>query len=422
MGQRILYLTQWFDPEPMMKGIGFVRALQDQGYSVEVLTGFPNYPTGTLAPGYKLSLYKLEVLEGVRVHRVFLYPSHDHSSFGRALNFLSFFLSTLVFCLFNAHRYDAIYVFHPPITVGLSAALSGFVTRRPFLLDIQDLWPDSVGASGMNGTRGMARILGPICDFVHRRAALVIGQSKAMTECLIERGVERIRTATIFNWADEDAARPRGIYDVSRLEFDGHFNFVFGGNLGRVQGLETLVHAAKRAALEVPEIQLTLIGDGVERERLANLITEISADNVKLRAAVPRNQIGDVFAAADVLVLHLTNDPLFEITVPSKTQFYMAMGKPILIGVSGEAARIVTSAEAGLATLPENIEAMADAMVQLARTSPSELARMGAGGRAVYERDFSFASAIQATVAALEAVLHARKPRQPSPTSGPRST
>jgi glycosyltransferase involved in cell wall biosynthesis len=411
MGRRILYLTQWFDPEPMMKGIGFVQALKDRGYSVEVLTGFPNYPTGKLAPGYRLGLYKQEVLEGVRIHRVFLYPSHDHSSFGRAVNFLSFFVSTLVFCLFNARRFDAIYVFHPPITVGLSAALSGFVTRRPFLLDIQDLWPDSVGASGMNGTRGMARILGPICDFVHRRAALVIGQSKAMTECLIERGVKSTRTATIFNWADEDAARPRGTFDVSALEFEGRFNIVFGGNLGRVQGLETLVHAAKRAAMEVPEIQLTLIGDGVERYRLATLIADIQADNVKLRPAVPRTQIGDVFAAADVLVLHLTADPLFEITVPSKTQFYMAMGKPILIGVSGEAARIVTGAEAGVAVPPENVEAMANAMVKLARMSPQDLARMGTGGRAAYERDFSFASAIRATAEALETVLQGRNPR-----------
>lgn len=408
MGARILYLTQWFDPEPVVKGIKFVQALQDKGYSVEVLTGFPNYPSGKIAPGYRLGLYKLEVMKDVRVHRVFLYPSHDHSSFGRAINFLSFFLSTLVFCLFNGRRFDAIYVFHPPITVGLAAALSGFVTRRPFLIDIQDLWPDSVTASGMNGTRGMAKILGPMCDFVYRRAALVIGQSKAMTERLIERGATRARTATIFNWADEDAARPGGTFDIASLGFEGRFNFVFGGNLGRVQGLETLVHAATKAGREVPEIQLTLIGEGVERECLASLIAETGTDNVVLRSGVPQSQIGDVFAAADVLTLHLIDDPLFAITIPSKTQFYMAMRKPILIGVPGEAARIVTDAGAGVAVAPQDVDAMAAAMVRLARTPPEELARMGAGARAAYERDFSFAKAIQATAAALAATLEGR--------------
>lgn len=405
MGARILYLTQWFDPEPVVKGIKFAKALQDRGYSVEVITGFPNYPSGKIAAGYKLAPYRHEVVDGVRVHRVFLYPSHDHSSLGRALNFLSFFVSTLIFCLFNARRFDAIYVFHPPITVGLAAALSGFVTRRPFLIDIQDLWPDSVVASGMKGTGRLAKILGPICDFVYRRAALVIGQSRAMTECLIERGATRARTATIFNWADEDAARPRGTLDVASLGFEGRFNFVFGGNLGRVQGLETLVHAAKKAAREAPEIQLTLIGEGVEKQNLAKLIAEAGADNVVLRPGVPQSQIGDVFAAADVLTLHLIDDPLFAITIPSKTQFYMAMGKPILTGVPGEAARIVTDAGAGVAVAPQNVDAMADAMVRLARTSPETLARMGAAGRAAYERDFSFASAIRATAAALEAVV-----------------
>lgn len=405
MSARILYLTQWFDPEPVVKGIKFVQALQDKGYTVEVITGFPNYPSGKVAAGYKLSPYRLEIMNGVRVHRVFLYPSHDHSSLGRAVNFLSFLVSAFLFCLFNARRFDAIYVFHPPITVGLAAALSGFVTRRPFLIDIQDLWPDSVGASGMNGTRGLAKILGPICDFVYRRAALVIGQSRAMTECLIERGATRARTATIFNWADEDAARPAGTFDVASLGFEGRFNFVFGGNLGRVQGLETLVHAARKAAREAPEIQLTLIGEGVEKQHLAKLIAETGADNVMLRPGVPQSQIGDVFAAADVLILHLIDDPLFAMTVPSKTQFYMAMGKPILIGVPGEAARIVTDAGAGIAAPPQNVDAMADAMVRLARTSSEALAGMGAAGRTAYERDFSFASAIEATASALEAVV-----------------
>lgn len=405
MGGRILYLTQWFDPEPMVKGIKFVQALRDKGYDVEVLTGFPNYPTGKIAPGYRLKLYQLEIMKGVRVHRVFLYPSHDHSSLGRAINFLSFFLSALVFCLMNARRFDAVYVFHPPITVGLAAALSGFLTRRPFLLDIQDLWPDTVGASGMNGTRGLARILGPICDFVYRPAAVVIGQSESMTECLIERGVPRRKTATIFNWADEEVAKPCGTCDVAPFAFEGRFNFVFGGNMGRVQGLETLVRAAHRAAREVPEIQLTLIGQGVERESIARLIAELGADDVKLRPGVPQDQIGDVFAAADVLILHLVDDPLFEITIPSKTQFYMAMGKPILIGVRGEAARIVTEAAAGVAVVPEDVDAMAEAMVQLARTPPTELARMGERGREAYRRRFSFATAIQATEAVLMAAV-----------------
>jgi colanic acid biosynthesis glycosyl transferase WcaI len=405
MGERILYLTQWFDPEYMVKGIKFVKALRDKGYDVEVATGIPNYPTGKVFPGYKLSLYQLEMMDGVRVHRLFLYPSHDGSSFGRAINYLSIFLSMLVFCLTRAWRFQAIYVYHPPITVGLAAALSGLITRRPFSIDIQDLWPDSVSVSGMAGTKSLAKILDPICRFVYRRAALVIGQSEAMTERLIERGAPRERTATIFNWADEDAAKPGGDYDVASLGFEGRFNFVFGGNLGRVQGLETVIRAAHKAAEILPQIQLTLIGEGVERDHLAGVIRELGADNVILRPGVPQSLIGDVFNAADVLVIHLAEDPLFEVTIPSKTQFYMAMGKPILVGVSGEAAKIVTSIGAGFAVPPDRVEHMADAMVQFAQLPRSELDAMGKRAREAYAAQFSFRSAIEQTDACLRTVL-----------------
>lgn len=400
--RRILFLTQWFEPEPIMKGIGFARALAEAGFEVEVATGFPNYPTGKLAPDYRLKPYASEVMEGVRVHRLYLIPHHDRSSLGRAANYLSFFVSALLFCLLRGGRYDAIYVYHPPITVGLAAAISGLFTRTPFVLDVQDLWPDSVAASGFGGAGRMAGVLGRLCGYVYRRAALVVGQSRAMTEKLVERGVPSAKVVTIFNWADEDSARARGEYDIRPLGFEGRFNIVFGGNLGRVQDLETMVRAAVLAAREVPDIQLTLVGDGVERQRLAALIADLGGDHAQLIGPVPRTWIGDIFAAADILILPLIDDPLFEITIPSKAQFYMAMGRPILACMRGEAADIITSREAGLAVAPQDVAAVAEGMVRMARISPEERAAMGHRARATYEAEFSYASAMAATKACLE--------------------
>ncbi len=405
MSARVLFLTQWFEPEPVMKGLGFVRGLIAQGLDVEVATGFPNYPSGRIAKGYRLRPWQREVMDGVTVRRLWLWPSHDGSSLGRAANYLSFFLSALVFCLFRSGRYDAIYVYHPPITVGLAAALAGMITRRPFLLEVQDLWPDSVAASGMSGTGRMARVLGPICRFVYRRAAHVVGQSNGMTARLVERGVPADRASTIVNWADEALARPAGLYPVESLGFQGRFNVVYGGNLGKVQGLETLIQAAERAGREAPDLLLTLIGDGVERDRLAALIEQSGARHVQLKPGVPQSQIGDVFAAADVLALHLIDDPLFEITIPSKTQFYMAMGRPILIGVRGEAAAMITAAEAGLAVPPADVEAMAAAMIRLARMSCSERDAIGARARAAYDQHYSRDRAIQRTAGLIRWVL-----------------
>lgn len=387
---RVLYLSQWFWPEPAIRGLRIAQDLQRRGHEVEVLTGFPNYPSGRLTEGYRLAPYRREQHEGVTIHRVFLYPSHDRSSLKRALNYLSFFVSALIFCLIQLRRFDLVYVYHPPITSGLAAALASAIWRKPFVLEVQDLWPDSVAASGMASTGALARMLGPICRFVYRRAALVLGQSEGMAARLVEYGASPDRVDVLFNWADEDAARANGLYDVASLGFDGRFNFVYAGNLGAVQALEVLIDAIDRIKDQAPNVLLTLIGQGTERERLEALVAERASGHVQIRPGVPPTHIGDVLAAADVLVVHLKRDPLFAITIPSKTQFNMAMGKPILIGVNGEAARIVTEAGAGLAVEPEDVDEMAQAMLTMIRTPRAELDAMGARGRRAYEARFAF--------------------------------
>lgn len=409
MTARVLYLSQWFPPENGAVGLQVAQALRARGYEVEALTGFPNYPTGKLAPGYRLAPYRREVMDGVVVHRVFLYPSHDRSSLGRALNYVSFFLSALIFCVLNGRRYDAIYVYHPPILPALAAALSGYVTRRPFIVEVQDLWPDSIATSGMNGTSTVARILGPVCRFVYRRAAIVLGQSEGMTKRLVERGAEARKTAAVFNWADEEAARANGLYPIDTLNFKGRFNFVYAGNLGAVQALEVLIEAARIAAETEPRIQLTLIGEGTERTRLEALVRDSGADCVRILDGVPIAQVGDVLSAADVLVVHLKDDPLFEITIPSKTQFYLAMGKPVLIAVRGEAARIVEDAGAGVGVAPGDSAAAAAVMIRMARTPQAELKAMGARGRAAYDARFSFAASLDQRAALIARAVADKK-------------
>lgn len=405
---RVLYISQWFPPENGTVGLQVAQGLIAKGYEVEVLTGFPNYPTGQLSPGYRLAPYRREVMDGVTVHRVYLYPSHDSSSRGRALNYLSFFISSLLFCLLRGHRYDVIYVYHPPIMPALAAALSGLLTRRPFVLEVQDLWPDSVAASGMSGTRLMTRILGPICRFVYRRAAFVLGQSEGMAARLTERGAPADKTGVMLNWADEATARPAGIYDTAALGFEGRFNLVYAGNLGAMQALETLIEAAGRVADSVPQLQLTLIGEGTERGRLESLITGLGVDNVRILPGVPQRQIGDVLAAADGLIIHLRDDPLFEITLPSKLQFYLAMGRPVLAGVRGEAGRIVSDADAGFGFEPENVASAAEAFKRLAGLPKVDRDAMAKRARALYEKKFSYATSLSTIDEALQAAVNSR--------------
>lgn len=373
-----------------MKGLEFVRALERAGHEVTVVTGFPNYPTGRVYDGYRVRLFQRESIDGVNVERVPLYPSHSRSSVGRALNFLSFFLSALIHGLIRGGRSDFVYVYHPPITVGLAAALSGWVRRKAFVIEIQDLWPDMLAASGMTGTGLMARIVGPICKFVYARANAVIVQSDGMRMRLIERGVPPGKLVTIRNPADPVALQRPVAKSRAELGLGGGFALVYGGNLGAAQGLDTAIQAAKKASGMGAKIEFRLMGNGIDAEPLKALAHHIGAENVTFRDAVAKVEIPAIFRSADALLIQLADLPLFEITIPSKTQFYLATGKPILAAVAGEAARILKESGAAIVVPPGDVDAMAHAMKALTEMQPAALAEMGRHGAEYYQREFSF--------------------------------
>ena len=180
-----------------------------------------------------------------------------------------------------------------------------------------------------------------------------------MTDRLVARGVSPSRADTVYNWADEEYARPRGIYPLANLGFDGRFNLVFGGSFGRVQGLETLVRGRPCRGPSGSEAAAHTHRRRSGARPLGRSRGPLGSDHVQLLPAVPQSEIGDVFHAADVLVAHLVDAPVFEVTVPSKLQFYMAMGKPVLFGGQGEAARIIRESGAGVVTTPGSVEEMA---------------------------------------------------------------
>ncbi len=407
---RILYLTQWFDPEPAFKGAAFARALADAGHEVEVATGFPNYPGGKLYQGYRLRPYRSETINGLKVHRLLLYPSHNASSLKRVFNYLGFFLSSLLFGLLRGSRYDIVYVYHPPLTPALAAALFCAVRRKPFVVDIQDLWPDSVAASGMANPRIVGALM-RACNFVYRRAACLIVQSEGMKGELARRGVADDRLSTVFNWATyQPPAEGQRLPETIVAAFAGRLNLVYGGNMGQAQQLTVLIDAAIAAHRREPAIRLHLIGGGIERDPLRQKVRDAGADDiVHFHPPVARDIMDRVFDTADILVMHLKYDPLYLITIPSKTQHYLACGKPIAAGVSGEAADILNGSGAALVVPPSDSAALAGAIEALAAASASDRSAKGAAGRADYDARFSFAHAIHATEAILHRIWEARR-------------
>ena len=400
---RILYLTQWFDPEPgVIKGPEFVQSLLSSGYEIDVVTGIPNYPGGKVYPGYKIRLFQKEKMGQLEVRRLPLYPSHDGSAIKRAANYLSFFASALMYGLWSARRYDACYVYHPPITVGLAAAIFCGIWRKPFILEIQDLWPDTVAGSGMAGGSRIVRALEMICNFVYRRAARIIVQSEGMSTILIERGVPAAKLHVVRNWADQTALQVQDHRVEAEQAANEKFTFVYGGNLGKAQALQSIVRAAKRVADNGVEISVKLIGTGIEETALKQLAIDEKIPNVEFIARVPKEEIGKYFARADCLLMHLADLPLFAVTLPSKTQFYLASARPILAGVSGEAADILNRSCAAGVVKPEDEEAIAEAMIAMAKKSAAELAEMGDNGRQFYRDNLSFKTGMTATLKVIQ--------------------
>jgi glycosyltransferase involved in cell wall biosynthesis len=226
----------------------------------------------------------------------------------------------------------------------------------------------------------------------YRSADSITVLSRGYKDLLIQRGVPSDKATVIFNWCDEDSIKvtERDAAVGVKQELQGKFNIIYAGAIGRVQALDSLVEAACLIQNELPKVQVVLIGDGVDLVRLKNLVGNLGIRNVRFIPRVLSSEISEFLACADALVIHLRADALGKVTIPQKTQAYLAMGKPIIMAVSGEAAEFVKKAEAGLLCTPENAESIASAMRLMFALPKYVREGMGANGRRFYKSHFSF--------------------------------
>lgn len=389
MSKRILLITQWFDPEPTSKGLVFARALVQKGFQVEVLTGFPNYPGGKIYPGYKIKLCRKETIDDIMITRVALFPSHDRNAMKRALNYLSFFVSALVYGLFFARKPSVIYAYHPPLTVGMAAILIRLIRRVPVVCDIQDLWPDTLRATGMLSNKLVLHFISIICKWVYQNSNEIVVLSPGFKTRLMERGVPSDKIHLIFNWSSE----------ISVSKFDGKvylqkmkqplFHVLFAGNIGKAQALDSVVHAAKLIESHDNQIHITFVGDGVDLVRIKQVAGNLELNNVSFIPRVSMNEVGCLLEEADVLLVHLRRDPLFQITIPSKTQAYMAAGKAIVMCVDGDAADVIREARCGVIATSESPESIAESIIQIKNMQEDERLRLGSNGKEFYQEKMS---------------------------------
>ena len=398
---KINFVTQWYPPEPAGPAYAPALGLTERGHEVNVITGFPNYPTGKLYPGYSLKPYLREHGDdGITVHRVPLIPSHDSNAVKRMANYLSFAASASIAAQ-ALPKADVWLTYSSPATAAIPRLLQRPGRRTPHFMIIQDLWPDSVTESGfVAGAPGKAieKALTAFCDLTYRDAAGIGVISPGMRQVLTSRGVPESKIFDTPNWV-EDRPLPPTVRSREQLGLPASgVVFLYAGNLGELQALDQLIDA-----FEGTDAQLVLMGDGVKRPDLERRLAQ-GPTNVKLLPAVPPSEVAEYYAAADVIVVSLADRPLLRVTMPSKVQAALAAGKPILAHAAGDVAHVVESAGAGVGAYPGNLENSRSAINKLTTATPAELAQMGASSQRYFNENYSPESGIDRIEAALRTI------------------
>ncbi len=408
---RILILSQYYAPEPIPKPAELAAALRAHGDDVTVITGFPNYPSGNLHDGYRLHLVQRETIDGVPILRTFEFPYHGRNVAGRFLNYVSFMLSAPIGALF-APEVDAMYVWHPPLTIGLAAWLIGRLRGIPVLYDVQDLWPESVVLSGVLRPGVIVSVLSMIERFVYRMADHLIVVTEGARQNVIAKGVPGEKVSVLPHWIDEKpflSVDPAARQSVrAHHGWDGRFVLLFAGNLGLVQGLETIVRAAALLRDEA-EVHFVFVGDGAHRAYLEELVRSLALERVvEFVARQPSHRMPAYMAAADALIVHLRASPLSNFIIPAKTLSYLASGTPIIMAMEGAAAELVERAGAGRSVPPDNPAALASTIREFLALASDDRAAMARRGPAYVSTHLNKDVVIPRYRALLERLVHSR--------------
>jgi len=395
MSLRIVMISQWYDPEGgAAAGPGTIaRALRDRGHEVHVVTGFPNYPSGRVFPGYRVRPYVRETREGITVHRSAIYPSHDTGALKRAATYLSFAISGSINVLTRVPRPDVTFVYSSPATTAIPGMVLRALKGVPFLVQIQDMWPQSVTSSGFvaDGRVGrVERVLQRYCDAVYSRASTIAVTSPGMRGMVEARGVRPQKIVLVPNWADESSFAPATVTEALVAEFGPFrpFTAMYAGNFGELQALDTVIDAANELRSD-RRIGFVLVGAGVTESRLRARVRELGLDNVRFVPAQPFSRMAEVLALGDVQLISLKDVPLLRRTLPSKVQATLAAGRPIIGCVGGDAAAVIEQAGAGLTCAPQDPAALADAVRRMADEAPATREAFGLMARRHYHEHFS---------------------------------
>jgi glycosyltransferase involved in cell wall biosynthesis len=387
---RILIVSQYFWPEGFRIN-EIVRTLVEKGVEVDILTAKPNYPEGAFFEGYRGWGTQVGIWSGATVFRVPLFPRGARSAWRLALNYLSFVASGLFFgpWLLRKRQYDVVFAYGlSPILLAIPGIFLARLKRRKLVLWVQDLWPDSLSATGYIRHPRLLRWVERLVRWIYGHSDLILVQSRAFIAAVsaLAPGKTIAYDPNSVDAAFGESPDPRVILPtVPALEIG--FPVVFAGNVGAAQAVDVIVEAAELLKSH-SEISFVVFGKGSRWDWMRDQVAVRGLTNLHLPGRFPVETMPGLMQKAGVLLVTLTNEPIFALTVPNKVQAYMAAGRPILAGLNGEGARIVEEAQAGISVPAEDAQALADAVLKLHGMSSEQRAVMGGNGRNYFKAHF----------------------------------
>lgn len=386
----ILVVSQYFWPENFRIN-DLVRGLIERNHKVTVLTGIPNYPEGRFFEGYGVLGALSEDFHGARIVRVPLVPRGKGGGLRLASNYASFVVSSSLLAPIRCReKYDVIFIFEPsPVTVALPALFLKLLRKIPVMFWVQDLWPESLSATGVVTSKRILALVGMMVRSIYRNCDRILIASQSFRES-IERHDGKPENIVFFPQSAEAAFQPvERKQAVPALDsIPAGFWIMFAGNIGAAQDFETIIACAE--ILEgYRDIHWIIIGDGRVRSWAENEVGRRGlAKNFHFLGRHPLEAMPAFFSHADALLVTLKKEPVFALTIPAKIQSYLACGRPIIAALDGEGGAIVEKAAAGLSCPAGAPAALAESVLKMYRTSEAERGKMGVNGKAYYKSHF----------------------------------
>ena len=361
---KLLILSQYFPPEvgaPQNRLYELALRLESKGIDISVLTAMPNYPQMVVHKEYKGKCYCKEEMNGLKVHRSWIYVSKSKSIIPRLLNYFSFVFSSLWFGLFKIKKQDVLLVESPPLFLGITAYLLSRAKGAKMIFNVSDLWPESAEKLEIINNKTLLSLATKLEEFCYRKSALITGQTQGIVRDIKTRfpnkNVYWLKNGVDIKFYDVNKAQSEAnVWRKANGYSDEDFILFYGGIIGHAQGLDIILNAAKMVE-DKPRIKFVMLGSGPEKERLLALKEELKLNNLEFYDAVPKTKMQEIIMDMNATIVPLKRLDLFKGAIPSKIFENLALKKPILLGLEGEAKELfIDEGNCGLAFEPENTE------------------------------------------------------------------